>query len=695
MSDTNGSKLYALLIGIDCYLEGILPDGSFYRNLNGCVYDIFRIEQFLRQKLGLTDERIFKLTASKGQMGRPTEPEELWPTYENIVAAFKKITLTASPGDQVYIHYSGHGGRTPTMFPELKGDNRLDESLVPTDICRQEARYLRDVELTHLLKTMVDKRLVVTVVLDSCYSGSATRGEGGAVVRGHSTADLTERPMESLVAAKDALLASWNSLLADRPDGVKPGSGWLPEPRGYVLLAACRSFEGANEYAFDGQQKSGVLTHWLLDALSRIGPNLTYRMLHNRIVPMVHAMFSQQTPQLQGEGDRVVFGIDQLQRQPAINVVETDLPRQRVRLSTGRSQGVNQGAKFAVYPPGAVDYTNLEERLALLEVETPGTTSSWTAITKQFGSRQIEEGSQAVLLDIGALNVKGRVILVERDDLLPGVGQKKALQRVECLIEREQAGWLRLVRPGEAADYQVVINAASEYELWDPQGCLIPHLSPALQVEESESATKLVERLIHLTKYRNVRTIDNNERYLINTPPSLIFEIAGIAPPPASTDNSHSQTLTRPDNTPTLKAGEWLFLRVKNASPRPLNITILDLRPSWGIKQVFPALQDYEPFEPGQEQLLPLRADLPDGYDSGTDVLKVFATTTATSFRWLELPALATPPAQIPAMRSPANALEELLAMYAAGRATTRDAELACEFTDWMTAAVELTVRRT
>jgi hypothetical protein len=91
------------------------------------------------------------------------------------VAAFKKLTPKVQPGNQVYIHYSGHGGRASTAFPERKGANGLDEALAPTDIGNSEARYLRDIELAHLLKAMVDIGLPVTIVLDSCHSGGGTR----------------------------------------------------------------------------------------------------------------------------------------------------------------------------------------------------------------------------------------------------------------------------------------------------------------------------------------------------------------------------------------------------------------------------------------------------------------------------------------------------------------------------------------
>src|SRR5215204_6483750 len=102
-------KIHALLIGVDCYLPNTLPDGGSYPSLGGCVRDIKHIETFLRNSLGLTDDDITTLTASN-QSGshEPAEPKKQWPTYENMVRAFKKLTEKAQPGEQVYIHYSGH-----------------------------------------------------------------------------------------------------------------------------------------------------------------------------------------------------------------------------------------------------------------------------------------------------------------------------------------------------------------------------------------------------------------------------------------------------------------------------------------------------------------------------------------------------------------------------------------------------------
>jgi Caspase domain len=111
LTQTNGlPRIYALLIGIDLYLPNALPDGSSYASLGGCVRDITQVEDFLKSSLQLPDHSIIKLTASNNGAAEPLEPHEQWPTYENMVAAFRKVTELAQKGDQVYIHYSGQEG---------------------------------------------------------------------------------------------------------------------------------------------------------------------------------------------------------------------------------------------------------------------------------------------------------------------------------------------------------------------------------------------------------------------------------------------------------------------------------------------------------------------------------------------------------------------------------------------------------
>jgi hypothetical protein len=263
-------NFYALLIGIDFYFPHDLPDGR-YKNLRGCVQDINHVETYLKDTFNLTPDQIIKLTASASENpNQPKEPQELLPTYENIVAKFKEITAKAQPQDRVYIHYSGHGGRAKTIFESLKGFGGLDEALVPTDIGQPNSRYLRDIEFAKLLEEMVEKELVVTLVLDSCHSGGATREmSGDDRIRGEGFIDTTPRPTDSLVASLQELAQNWQTS-TENSRNITVVNGLLPEPKGYTLIAACRDHEFAYEKVFEGTERNGALTYFLLKALRAI-----------------------------------------------------------------------------------------------------------------------------------------------------------------------------------------------------------------------------------------------------------------------------------------------------------------------------------------------------------------------------------------------------------------------------------------
>ena len=223
-------NLYALLIGINHYLPKPVPDEGIYFPLNVCVRDVLLVENFLLKIKKIPNENIIKLTASSNGSTEPSEPPEKRPTYENIVKSIHQLEMLAKPGDQVYIHYSGHGGRVKTSFPEIKGDNGLDEALVPMDISDPSVPYLRDVEIAHILKRMLNKGLIPIVVLDCCFAGSITRGV--ITTRGGRSIDTLPRSTTSLVASKEELLGTWRILMEESVGSVELGKGWFPQPKG-------------------------------------------------------------------------------------------------------------------------------------------------------------------------------------------------------------------------------------------------------------------------------------------------------------------------------------------------------------------------------------------------------------------------------------------------------------------------------
>src|SRR5512135_1128716 len=651
-------KLHALLIAADCYLPNRLPEGS-YPNLGGCVRDAQLVEDFLRERLHLKEDRLVKLTSTDVATGAPPEPPEDRPTDENVIRAFKHLTEKADPGDHVYVHYSGHGGRTPTLLPEVKGEGGIDEALVPIDIGNSTARYLRDVELAKLLQDMVARGLRVTMVLDSCHSGGATRGPDSAI-RGVAFIDHTERPSESLVGNREELRSAWEAQVG--PNATRNLTSAL-RPAEYVLLAACRPSEFANEYAFDSRHRNGALTYWLLDTLKQQGPAPTFQMIHDT--------FPAQTSVLIGDPGRVAF--QDLKIEPAftIPVAGVNLGAQQLTLSAGLSAGLAKGAEFVIYPRTETDLSRLDTRKAWVRLTNIRDSESDAELVEQFGGQTPEAGDHAVLVGAASQALVRNVRIVRRD-LKPLTDKDTALLAIKKALPGN--GWVELVEaPEQSASFIVRLGEDStQYEICTPDYEPIC-LHPPLAVAEERSPQVLVSRLVHLAKYQAVLELENNAPGAA-LPKKLVVEILALPDGFQADEYPWPEPQPFQEPVPTIRPGQWVCLRITNQSSKPVNVTVLDLQPAWGIAQAYPPDSDFEELDPGREPLvIPLKASLPEGYASGVDTLKVLATVKPTSFRQLMLPRLDQP---IPhfQLREAEDPLEQLLDAVSAERPPSRDA---------------------
>ena len=466
---SSGSTIHALLIAVDCYLENALPDGT-YPSLAGCVRDVRHVEGFLRGTLKVPADRIKTLTSTNTGKPEPPERPADRPTYENIIGAFADLAKRGAKGDQVYIHYSGHGGRSLTAYPGLKGKTGVDESLVPLDIGDSEARYVRDLELAAMLKNLTDKGLVATIVLDCCHSGGATRGaSNGAAVRGVSFIDSTRRPPGDVKIPAE-LMSTWNTRATTR--GLSLQSGFLLEPKGYTLLAACRPSEQAYEFPFDGHERNGALTYWMLDTLSTMGPSTTYKTLYDRILAKVHGQFELQTPMLEGDPDRIVFGVASAPGSASFLVLKVDGDHKSVVIGGGQTTGLRKSAQLAIYSRGETDIASQSSRKGIVEIDTPGATESTGTVVSAKPKTKIEEGDQAILLGAGSAKLIRGVRLM-RADGKPASKADKALEDVAKALAGN--GWLELTGAKSPAEFLVTLNnKGTEYEICDQAGTPLP-----------------------------------------------------------------------------------------------------------------------------------------------------------------------------------------------------------------------------
>jgi hypothetical protein len=91
------------------------------------------------------------------------------PTKASILSGISWLVSGLRPGQNVYFHFSGHGGRVrDTNGDEVSG---LDSCIYPIAAGRLET--ITDDELRAALATQIPAGCKCFVVLDSCHSGSA------------------------------------------------------------------------------------------------------------------------------------------------------------------------------------------------------------------------------------------------------------------------------------------------------------------------------------------------------------------------------------------------------------------------------------------------------------------------------------------------------------------------------------------
>lgn len=516
-------RQWAILVGVNYYFPGDVrkdPETSVttrYGDLSGCVRDIKEIQQALldTQRIAANDIKTLTSTKRKDEpgTGSPIEGRAQWPTYENIKKALEDVTADATPGDFVYFHYCGHGSRSRTLYQDLK-TNRLDEGIAPLDI-NCGGRYLRDVELAFLLGKMVQKALVLTVVLDSCHSGGATRSPEGPEARGIPDPDLSMLPSDGADTPVEELRAAWNA------EKARDGQSWLLQPSGYVLLAGClpheQSYEGWFSDASGAILKNGRLSYWLVEALREgAAAPVSYRMLHRRIHESMLVDRSRlepdqiQTPVLVGDGERVFFARGSIVQGACVavrRVNRTDF--HSLELAAGEAHGVSVGSEYAVYEWNTRDISaDTPAFKNIIVTDVFELTSKATILSGPVSKWPV--GCQAVLL---RRSVTAQTNIRLPDIRNPGAVADDMLTHIRTMPEwrgRFSNGIVPLsLLPADdktSKAYSIIVNRDHQYQLCDVDGTPFPNL-PATTDRDA-----ILNSAVHLTQFQRIQRLNNDSK---------------------------------------------------------------------------------------------------------------------------------------------------------------------------------------
>ena len=203
-------------------------------------------------------------------------------THEAIVDGVKKLVRGAKAGDVLVFTNSSHG---TYVADEDSDEPGYDEALCPWDAKKKQP--LIDDQLRQRF-SRVPSGVHLTVILDSCFSGTGTRlwpgrQEGPARrARFLSPKKLGRRMIDTRTAPRRT-----------------PS---MPESRMHeVLLAGCSDQQESYDVDFPGSAH-GALTYYALKAITDADYKITYEQLHAKTKAALKANgFGDQTPQLEGK----------------------------------------------------------------------------------------------------------------------------------------------------------------------------------------------------------------------------------------------------------------------------------------------------------------------------------------------------------------------------------------------------------
>lgn len=305
----------ALLVGINDYSASRLPAAANavrpheVPDLDGAVNDVVMMRDLLVALYGFSHSDVTVLTdqqASRDAILRALDTRLVAPTQK---------------GDTVVFYFSGHGSQVRNSLS--KEADRLDESVLPAD-SRRGARDIRDKELLAIFTRILDRGARLTVILDTCHSGSGARGLDGG---------LRHRGVEP-----------------DLRDVADPFDAPAPESRGALVLTAAHDFDLAFEMRDEHGNIRGAFSWALARAMRDADCGESTRETFLRAQARLHAERPAQEPVLAGDDTALhapLFGLRTDRReQRAIIAVQRATGPATYRLEGGWASGITVGSEL-------------------------------------------------------------------------------------------------------------------------------------------------------------------------------------------------------------------------------------------------------------------------------------------------------------------------------------------------------------
>jgi hypothetical protein len=600
----------ALLVGVTYY-----PNLGEAYQLKGPANDVLLMERLLREKFGFPPENITVLSEEAG-----SKAAERLPVRANIEREFTRLAREAREGERVFILLAGHGSQQPeaenTEDPEPDG---LDEIFLPRDVAKWDGdgttghvpNAIIDDELGHWLKAIEAKKTSVWLIVDSCHSGTMTRGAGERAREvPPSSPDGLAIPKAALEQARKRAAQRGGGTRGAAPDKVAPIP--LAGASGVVALYACQANEVTVEMVLpadsDDSKPYGLLTFTIHQILTRAAAPLTYRELARAVYDRyVDLGRTAPTPLIEGTDlDREVLGVRAWPGRSRIVVSETDTG---LKVNAGALHGLTAGSVLAVYPAAGLPMADRQlghvrvRRLRTHEADVEPCAFADAAAPKP--TAVVGGRCEPVFLDYGDLRLRVAVDPEDAEGKSLAEPERRKLADALAPLDRKPGSLVRLVSAPREADWLVRYQAGKVYLLraaeWSkarstgqalPSGAAKePQLLGPVAADDG-LGSRLEESLGKIARAENLKRLASSQAEQLAEGDSDRVQVELQVLLHRDEKDKEGQPLDwSTQGRPVLYAGDALTVRLRNPSRVPADVTLLYIDSGFKIDPLFPKMK--------------------------------------------------------------------------------------------------------
>lgn len=642
---------FALLIGIDAYPKDRKP-------LKGCVNDVCKIEKHLEK---IDKIKVHTLKAIADQDTASSEPTgRLRPTLTNVTDAIKSIVsdaTEANKGGFVYIHFSGHG--TAMRPPVPTGPTRMYSNLSTGDLALNlladdgiSIEYLRGYKLAFLVQNLIDANLIVTLVLDCCFSGSVTRGDAVRCLDYDSQIDAAHPPnLNHDIIPRD------NRSKHSSSRNASMWSNWIVNQGRCTTITACGPTEVAKEIRIGGRIH-GALSYYLMDNFEKLrcigGKQQTiYQALYTRFqnaqIPQSPMLFGNQNLNFLGRPNPDIGAA-------TFSVIKSKSGGYKIR--AGQAHGICEGDSFAIreiVPRGTGSVSVLQGVSVTTKVISVGSLVSNLDLSETYFASDMS----LCATPITRLSLRRFPVLLDLGESFSDDWAKVWSEQQSLQIHNSREGNRNI-----QCSFTVAMPEHGSCEIRGENDSKLLYL-PGLSAQSDKDATLILALVEHMARFEMVRSLENTP---LTNPQSKFrgsFSVQLITPAgprnPGCSQTSQNQAMcAHPECRIEVEEGTKLDLVVKNVSKKKEEkedghafcMHVYAMGSSWEIENLYN----------GYEVIPPLGSNESDQFSKGTkgpwkkaikmnipqhtkekgqtycdDVFKIFLTSQPTALE-LELP---------------------------------------------------------